>query len=126
MSSLAEVGGARVGRKVRPESVDDPLPLQPMPRRQGEQLHELGRAPLLPCVSGNAASIDRDLEPTEDADLDAKHTRRILSTTPADKDASTTPTPCSTPGPRRRASEPFRGQGRRPTSTKRRPGRRWL
>ena len=93
VSSLAEVGGARVGRKVRPESVDDLLPVQPMPRRQGEQRHELGRAPLLPCLSGDATSIDRDLEPTEDADLDARHTQRILPTTPADKDASTTPTP---------------------------------
>jgi hypothetical protein len=74
MSSLAEVGGARVGRKVRPESVDGLLPRQPMPRRQDEQLYELGRAPLLPCLSGNATSIDPDLEPTEDADLDATHT----------------------------------------------------
>jgi hypothetical protein len=71
MSSLAEVGGACVGRKVRPESVDDLLALQPVPRRQREQLHELGRAPLLPCLSGDATSIDRDLEPTEDADFDA-------------------------------------------------------
>ena len=77
MSSRAEVGGSCVGRKVRPESIEDLLPLQPMPRRQGEQLHELGRAPLLPCLSGDPTSIDRDLEPTEDADLDAKHTQRI-------------------------------------------------
>src|SRR4051812_21345541 len=63
-----------------------------MPRRQGEQLHELRRAPLLPCLSGDATSIDRDLEPTEHADLDARHTQRILPTQLADKDASTTPT----------------------------------
>jgi len=93
MSSLAEVGGARVRRKARPESVDDLLPLQPMPRRQGEQLHKLGRTPLLPCLSGDATSVYRDLEPTEEADLDARHVPRILPTTPADKDASTTPTP---------------------------------
>src|SRR4051794_11931923 len=87
MSRLAQVGGARIGRKLRPESVDDLLPGQPMPRRQGEQLHELGRAPLPPCASGDATSIDRDLERTEDADLDARHTDSILPTTPADKDA---------------------------------------
>jgi hypothetical protein len=65
--------------------------VQPMPRRQGEQLHELRRAPLLPSLSRDAASIDRDLEPTEDADLDARHTQRMLPTMPAGKDASTTP-----------------------------------
>jgi hypothetical protein len=85
MSRLAKVGGARVGRKVRPESVDDLLPLQPLPRRQGEQLHELGGAPLLPCPSGNATPIDRHLEPTEDADLEPRHPQRILPTTSADK-----------------------------------------
>jgi hypothetical protein len=94
MSSLAEVGGARVGRKVRPESVDDLLPLQPMPRRQGEQLHELGRAPLVPCPSRDAASIDRHLEPTEDAYLDASHTPRMLPAMPAGKDASTRRASC--------------------------------
>jgi hypothetical protein len=89
MSCLAEVGGARVGRKVRPQSIDDLLPLQPMPGCQGEQHHQLERAPMLPCPSGNAMSVDRHLEPTKDANLDAKHAHTILLTTPADKHAST-------------------------------------
>ena len=89
MGRLAEVRGARVGRKVRPESVGDLLALQPMPRRQGEQLHELGRPSLLPCPPRDAASVDRHLEPTEDADLDASHTPRMLPAMPASKDAST-------------------------------------
>ena len=126
MSSLAEVGGARVGRKVRPESVDDLLPLQPMPRRQREQLHELARAPSLPCLSGNATSIDRDLEPTEDADLDAKHTQRILPTTPADKDASTTRTPRWKRWPVGSHIRAPSAASRRPTSTKREAGRSCL
>jgi hypothetical protein len=81
---------------------------------------------LLPCLSGDATSIDRDIEPTEDADLDAKHTPRILPTTPADKDASTTPTPPGNAGPRHRKSEPLPRPRHRPTSTKRNVGRKCL
>jgi len=57
-----------------------------VPRGEREQFHELDRATVLPCPTRNEAPLDRDLEPAEDAYLDASHTSRMLAIAAVGKD----------------------------------------
>lgn len=83
---LAQVGPTRLGRQLRPKRVHHLLALEPVPRGEREQFHELDRATVLPCPTRNEAPLDRDLEPAEDAYLDASHTSRMLAIAAVGKD----------------------------------------
>ena len=88
VSGLPKIRRARLGCEARPEGVDDLLAVQLVPRRKREQLHEVGRTAVLPRAGRHEASVDRDLEAAQNADLDASHAGRMQPLAPASKTAS--------------------------------------
>ncbi len=71
MSSLAEIGGARLGAKVRPQGLDNLLPRKAMAIGQGEKLHQLRGPPSRPRGVHHLPAPDADSEGTEQLDTHA-------------------------------------------------------
>jgi hypothetical protein len=65
MESLAEAVGGRAPPVLRPEEVHGPLPVEVVPRREGEQLHQGGGLPESPRALLHGVGPHRDPEPAE-------------------------------------------------------------
>ena len=58
---------------MRPQSFDHVLAVHPVGRGQRKQLDQAGGTTMAPSGSRQRAAVDRDLEPTEQLDLNACH-----------------------------------------------------
>ncbi len=67
VEDLVEVVGRRLPPEVRPEEVRGPLPMHAMPRREGEQLHQVRRLAQPPTALLDGTGTHRDPEPAEQA-----------------------------------------------------------
>ena len=70
---LVQLRGRLVERVVRPEQIDDLLTMKASAGRHREDLHERGRVPPRPASVGDRLAIDRHAEPSEQRDVDHRH-----------------------------------------------------
>src|SRR5260370_40143256 len=65
MERAMEIACAFVEILLGPELVDDLLAMERAPRRQRQQLEEVGRPSPFPCVRRQQSAVSLDLEPAE-------------------------------------------------------------
>ncbi len=70
---LVQVVGSGRRAELRPELVDQLLPVEPMPRREREQLHEFPAFLQPPGALGHRLGLDRGREAAEEPDRDVRH-----------------------------------------------------
>jgi hypothetical protein len=68
MDRLPQVRARRLGLQLRPESRHDLFAVEPLRRREREQLHEVRTTTVTPGLGGHRSSIDFDREGTEEPD----------------------------------------------------------
>ena len=68
---LAQVRRTSIGTELRPQRVDDAITRQTLPRRQAQQLHQLGGAQAGPALGREIGAVDRHREAAQQPDLEA-------------------------------------------------------
>ena len=73
VGGLVEVSRSRVGSSLWPELLENAIPGQPVTWRESQQLHEISRAPVLPCGRRNRLAVDVHFEPTQKPHIERVH-----------------------------------------------------
>ena len=73
VDGLVQVVGPGRGAELRPERVDQLLPVQPVPRCERQQLHELAALLQPPGALRHRLGLDRGREAAEEPDPDVRH-----------------------------------------------------